>query len=433
MIRSLNVFKGVVLSYLLFILPTIAFSQLKISPYLLGENAWSPKGVLQVQNLIKNVNFQTVRIGGNGYENAEFIYKDAIKLIAFVRAVGAEPILQMPRQFKDGDKAYHAIAYINGKMDQHIKFWCIGNEPDHHNQLASPEEVYDYFSKISTQIKRYDSHAKILGFDLSSYQPKYLNRLLGGNLDLTGRIPHHDYYYLDVLSFHGYRFADIAMFEGQVKELKSVLSVLNKKRDTGNPLGWAITEFNSHWKLDASLGANYSPYNFHNGQIFAEMFDLGMREGAFTICPWSMLEGGAHRSGTDLSLFDELNGKYMPRSNYYHTQLLAQNFKENYLQHSPNAKGLTIIPMGDENGLAIMVLNKNETERQAYVFKLRREQKEDNSTVYINANLDQVYKGEILAATTQMILFDSKGQATKIITYSAKDAYAMTSPVEKDL
>lgn len=414
--------------FLTIVTQNITFAQIPISPRLIGENAWGRENVLLVKDQLAKVKYQTIRIGGNNYERGAFIDQYAIKLIDFVRSIGAEPIVQIPRQLKDNNAAYEAIAYINGKMGRNVKYWSIGNEPDHKNQLASPEEVFDYFKKISAQIKSYDPQAKVMGFDLSSYKPLYLDRFLGGDLDLTGKIPGKPNYYLDIVTFHGYRFADIGKFEGEVKALKTQLNTLNAKRANGEKLGWAITEFNSHWKIDHTLYDDYMPFNFHNGQIFAEVYDLGMREGAFTICPWSILEGGAKREGTDLSIFDKVDSTYLPRSNYYHTQLLAQNIKKYYLEHTPNSKDLAVIPMGDSSGLAIMVINKNKSAGQNYILNLKKGTSSDAHTVFINARINKAIKDSIPAESTKMFILNNKGEVNKIYTYSARDEAIKEGP-----
>lgn len=410
--------------------PHISFAQRKISPYLIGQNAWERTSIFKTQDLVAQVGYQTIRIGGNGYENAGFINKEAIQLIEYARSVGAEPVLQMPRQLKDDQKAFKAIEHINGKLGKNIKFWSIGNEPDHKNQLASPEEVFDYFSKIASQIKSYDPEAKIMGFDLSSYKAPFLERLLGGELDITGKIPGKDYYYLDMVAFHNYRFTNIDQFESDVKDLKSRLLVFNAKRSLKHQLGWAITEFNSHWLVDPKLDEQYLPYTFHNGQIYAEMYDLGMREGAFTICPWSILEGGADREGTDLSLFDLVDGKYLPRSNYYHSLLLAQNKRQSYLKHSRNPPNLVVIPMGDETGISIMILNKDRERNQAYNIRMKINGSLTDESIRINAGLGKSYRSTIPAHSTQMLIFNKKGKLVRKYSYSAADAEGMVGPKE---
>jgi hypothetical protein len=400
-----------------------------ISPYLIGQNAWEKGEIFKVEDAIKAVHYQTIRIGGNGYENGGFMSKDVIKLIDYARSVGAEPIVQMPRQLKNDDKAFKAIAYLNGELHKNIKFWSIGNEPDHHNQLSSPEEVFDYFTKIAIQIKRYDPNAKIIGFDLASYKGKYLTRLLGGDLDITKKIPHQNYYYLDMVTFHNYKFKDITGFENDVKNLKQLLKPINNKREKNEQIGWAITEFNSHWIVDESLGEDFSPYNFHNGQIFAEMYDLGMREGAFTICPWSILEGGADREGTDLGMFDLVGEKYFPRSNYYHTQMLAQNFRSNYLSHQNTNKEVTVIPMGDKNGFSIMIINKSKSNSFQYNLQLHNSQEKNNDNlIAINANLKSVFKSNMPPASTEMLIFNNKGKLIKKYAYSSKDEEMKNPP-----
>lgn len=409
--------------------PLNLFGQQKISPYLIGQNAWERRSIFKVKQQIAAVKFQAIRIGGNSYEKADFFSQTALELIDFVRASGAEPILQLPRQLKDNDQAYKAIEWINGQMKRKIRFWSIGNEPDHKNQRATEEEVYEYFTKISTQIKRYDPEAVIMGFDLSSYKLPFLNRLLGGDLDVTGKVPGKPYYYLDKVTFHNYKFRNINKFETDVKDLKLRLSVFNAKRPLQQQIGWAITEFNSHWLVDPKLDEEYWPYTFHNGQIYAEMYDLGMREGAFTICPWSMLEGGADREGTDLSLFDLENGQYKPRSNYYHTQLLAQHVKTRYLSHSPNTKDLVVIPTGDETGIAVMVLNKNKTESLSYTLSFSKKNTvKTGLVVHINAGVEQTFSNRIPAFSTQMLVFDKAGRLMRQFVYSAEDAERRTAP-----
>ncbi|MBC7652930.1 MAG: hypothetical protein H7098_00485 [Oligoflexus sp.] len=399
-----------------------AKAQLPISKYLIGQNAWGRDEIFKVLDDMKAVQYQTIRIGGNGYENSGFMDKEVTKYIDYARSINAEPIVQMPRQLKDDDKAFKAISYLNGTLKKNIKYWSIGNEPDHHNQLSSPEEVFDYYTKIAAQIKKYDPDAKIMGFDLASYKGNYLKRLLGGDLDITQKVPNQNYYYLDMVSFHNYKFKDITGFEKDVKDLKQLLKPINSKRAKDQQIGWAITEFNSHWIVDENLGNDFLPYTFYNGQIFAEMYDLGMREGAFTICPWSILEGGADREGTDLGMFDLTNGKYFPRSNYYHTKMLGQNFRKNYLSHQNTKKELTVIPMGDKDGISVMIINKNKSNGFEYKLQLNRsEEKENEYLVAIDAKLKRFINAKIEAATTQMLIFNKKGKLIKKYTYSAKD------------
>ncbi|RZM26221.1 MAG: hypothetical protein EOO88_17780 [Pedobacter sp.] len=407
------------------------FGQQRISPYLIGQNAWERNAVFSIHDEVKAVHFQMIRIGGNGYENPRFVNTELIKLIDYVRSVGAEPIVQLPRQLKNDDLAYKAIERINGELGKKIKFWSIGNEPDHHNQLASADEVYDFFTKISAQIKRFDPDGKILGVDLASYKPEYINRLIGGDLDLTGKIPGHNYYYLDVFSFHGYRFRDITTMEANVANLKKRLKPINSGRPKDQQLAWAITEFNSHWLVDRNLDAEYWPFTFHNGQVFAEMYDLGMREGAFTICPWSLLEGGADREGTDLSMFDLINKKIYPRSNYYHTQMIAHNFRKNYLMHHENQDSLTVIPMGDEQGISVMLLNKSKSRNFDYKIDLngRKKSKDEKSvSVRIDARVPSTFNSSIDAQTTQMLIFDMNGLLKKKYVYNYQNEALMEGP-----
>jgi hypothetical protein len=402
---------------------------IKISPYLIGQNAWGRGDIFRVQEEIKQVKYQTIRIGGNSYENAKFIDIQAIKYIDYARYVGAEPFLQIPRQLRNDNKAYEAVKYLNGEKGKNIKFWSVGNEPDHKNQLSIPEDVYDYFTKISAQIKKYDPKAKVMGFDLASYTLKYMNRFLGGDLDLTGKIPGTDVYYLDGVTFHNYKFVDITHFEADVKLLKAKLAKFNASRPKEHQISWSITEFNSHWIVDPKLEERYQPYTFYNGQIFAEMYDLGMREGAFTICPWSILEGGADREGTDLSMFDAVNGQFFPRSNYYHSLMLAQNMRSFYLANYDNQDEVTVISMADNRGVSIMILNKSKTKNFDYNLQFKNKTaNEFPLNITVDIDLKGNYISEIDVESTQMLIFNVKGNLVKKYTYTSKNANQMLPP-----
>jgi hypothetical protein len=432
--KTKHMFKFII-SVLIFLVvsATSIAQQIKISPYLIGQNAWGRGDIFRVQEEIKQVKYQIIRIGGNGYENSGFMGEQAIRYIDYARSVGAEPFLQMPRQLRNDNKAYKAIEYLNGQNGKNIKFWSIGNEPDHKNQLSSAEDVYDYFTKISAQIKKYDPKAKVMGFDLASYTLKYMDRFLGGDLDLTGKIPGTDVYYLDGVTFHNYKFLDISRFEADVKLLKTKLAKFNATRSQEHQISWSITEFNSHWIVDPKLEERYQPYTFYNGQIFAEMYDLGMREGAFTICPWSILEGGADREGTDLSMFDLVNGKYEKRSNYYHSQMLAQNMHDNYLANADNKDEVTVISMGDRNGISVMILNKSKTQSFDYNLLLNNKKVgNSNLSITVDAGLKTKLKSKIKAESTQMLTFNAKGKLLKKYIYSAQNANQKMPPLVQE-
>jgi hypothetical protein len=79
-----------------------------------------------------------------------------------------------------------------------------------------------------------------------------------------------------------------------------------------------MSEFNGHYNNDIAT-ADQKTWSFNAGQMFAEMYDIGMRKGAFAICSWSIFESGGSRIAGDLGLFDRTNNEYRGRSTYYHS------------------------------------------------------------------------------------------------------------------
>ena len=104
--------------------------------------------------------------------------------------------------------------------------------------------------------------------------------------------------------------------------------------------------------------------------------------------------------------------------------------RNNYLTHFDNQDDVTIIPMGDEKGISVMILNKSKTNSIDYNLKLGNK-KAGNSTlnIIIDAGLKTKLKSKIEAESTQMLIFNAKGQLIKKYTYSAKNADEKSAPL----
>ncbi|MBU0695976.1 MAG: glycoside hydrolase family 92 protein [Bacteroidetes bacterium] len=106
MVKSTKFKALIFLSLSIFSIPV--FSQTKISPYLFGQNAWGPSEIFRVEYPIKSVHYQAIRIGGNGYENENFIFKDAVKLIDFDTQEGEKIDIKF---------ALSPVSTVNAKMN----------------------------------------------------------------------------------------------------------------------------------------------------------------------------------------------------------------------------------------------------------------------------------------------------------------------------
>jgi hypothetical protein len=276
-----------------------------------------------------------------------------------------------------------------------------------------------------------DSTIIIMGPETSWYQNSaYMTPLIGGSADITGKDA-AGHYYIDVVTFHKYVFTEISGLESDVNNLLTKLNTANAKRPAGKKLSWGLTEFNTTYDNAINTTPDQNVWSFHAGQMFAEVYGLGMRKGAFSMNAWSMFEG-PDRSGTDLSLFDkDLKG----RSSYYHCLMLGQNFKKNYVTTTDNKGNVVVIPMQDSTGVAVMILNKDQTTNFDYTLRLDNGAFVQAKTLQIkvNAGINAEITGSITKDATQMLVFDATGTLVKRYTYTSLDADGRGEPLVENI
>lgn len=404
----------------------------EISPYLLGNNAWyDGSGLNSLWDDMALAKFQTIRIGGAAAEGYLLTNSKYITLINGIRSANAEPILQVPRYFTD-QQVKDFITNINITNKKNIKIWSIANEPDHSNRPSTLEEVSAYIKRISSALKSVDPSIIVMGPETAGFNSStYITRLLGGNLDITGKDANGNYY-LDVYTWHRYMFTDIVGLENDVNTFLNKINAINATRPEGKKISWGLTEFNSSYDNSRNTSPDQDVWSFHAGQLFAEVYGLGMSKGAFAMNAWSMLEGEVERKGTDLSLFDkDLKG----RANYYHSLMIGQNMKKNYIATTDTKANVVVIPMADETGIAVMILNKDHTTSFDYTLRL------DNSAyvlpnalqIKVNAGIDKELSGTIAKEATQMLVFDTNGTLVKRYTYTSRDSDLRGEPLVENI
>lgn len=400
-----------------------------ISKYLIGNNAWYETSVSSLWGRMAEAKFQTIRVGGNGAENYLPTSSLFLSLTSGIRSAGIEPIVQIPKTYTDDD-VRSLVTFLNVTNRLNVRIWGIGNEPDHTNKPATAEQVSAYIKRISTVLKSIDPTCIVMGPSTAGFSASsYMNRLIGGDLDITGK-NENGHYYIDVYTWHRYMFVDIVGLESDVNTFLTRVAAANAKRPADKQIKWGMTEFNTSWNNDNNTSADQNVWSFRAGQIFAEVYGLGMRKGAFTLNAWSMYEGQVERKGTDLSLFDKDVAR-KGRSNYCHSLMLGQNMKDNYISPTDNQANITVIPMKDASGIAVMILNKDKSTGFDYTLRLNTATVTTSNRLNINvpAEIDKEIYGYISQESTQMLVFDANGILIKRYIYTALDAAARRMPV----
>lgn len=425
--------------YLILVLAFLVFQPVfaqEISPYLVGTNAWQPPwhSGSQMNNLwddLQDAGYQTVRIGGNGAQNSSDYTNERIgQLVDSLRAIGAEPIVQVPHDFTAA-KTTELISFLNGELGLKVKYWGIGNEPNLNNDWSSAipiSEVATYIKTIASALKAYDPTVKIQGPDCAWFDSNYNNPLFvnEGPNNVSGKDEKGNYY-IDIYAWHKYGIKGASDIEGDVNSAIRMIDKINENRPE-SPVTWAIGEINSHWD-NSMVGEDQKVWSFRTGQAFAELYDLGMRKAAFTICPWSIFESSGNRSNGDLGLFDLVGDQLKARSSYYHTMMLGQNMRKNYLTSEDNSANIAVCAMGDSTGYSVMIMNKSTS--MSYDFSLNMNgvyTAGKELTVKVDAGLDKILEGTIDPTTTKMLVFDGEGNLSKRYTYAKTDADKMCGP-----
>jgi fibronectin type 3 domain-containing protein len=409
-----------------------------VTPYLIGQNDWffPPDSGFPT---IESSGVTIIRIGGHTFdETAPLTDAQILHQVDMIRSIGAEPLIQVSR-FALAATAAATVQFINGTNARNVKFWSIGNEPDLNypgteTQLAA--DVAVYIKQISPAMRDVDPGITLIAPDMAFYSATKFNELLGGASDITGKDA-RGRYYIDCVSFHRYGGTTFTRADALNDmhggfENNRVVPLLNRiafanslQGRTGlSALTWALTEFNMTTSNTPAVNnpAGYGVSSFLNGQFFAEYYRVAMKRGVAFMNSWSLLEGGGNGSAGDLGYLGGSWAAPVPRSSYYHMQMMARYLLPGgYLDSSSSSANVAVLSTrsSTQATLSVMILNEDMFD---HTFSLRM----DNGTVVgsgdmrinIAANLAAEYSGSIEQQSTVVLVFDAAGGLLKRVTYS---------------
>ncbi len=406
-----------------------------ISPMLVGNNAWFTNPTDEVWALTGECGVKTIRIGGNSFNDNMPSNATLLEWIKKIRAIGAEPIVQVS-QHQSAAVAASVVQFLNIEKSGEIapvKYWNIGNEPWLEANRPPTSEVgalvEAYFKPISAAMKEVDPTIKIFGPDFAYYIEDALDDLFGGVNDIAGKIPGKDYYYCDGLSWHRYPQDDnINLAYQGIEDFKTAIIKCKQKVDAINvaynrtgdeALQWGIGEYN----------AKNGPvvHTWENGQMFGGVLGLCMKYGATYAATWSMFENGGSRTGTDYSFIDGAN--MTPRSSYRHMEFVAKHFTGNYLEGTTSNSDIIVYGAQDGGKTSVMIMNRESGAPLKYTLHLNTSTTTgDHVLLNVNGGIDKSYADIIGERTTQVLIFE--GESITKINYTAYHFDNELSPVE---
>lgn len=249
-----------------------------------GQNYWCWDGygnnMPVVQPLVPALHLDLLRAGGynndadkssGAYGTDPFGQSQIDTFVTYARAVGAEPIIQVPlieNYMQHGGTtanpadAAAMVTYANITNHYGVKYWEIGNEPDLYSSADLPGYTVDRFiadfKAFSAAMKAVDPSIKLLGPELSwKYYPTQPKN--SANDWLTPFIVQAKGAY-DIIAIHRYPFAaadctlsaamgDVGTFVAFAKAIQDLIA--------GNAPGtpFAITEANITWDGNPTIAS----------------------------------------------------------------------------------------------------------------------------------------------------------------------------------
>jgi hypothetical protein len=278
-----------------------------------------------------------MRVGGyNNDANLPDPFDDAHvdAMITYARAIGAQPILQVPLladttgQPATPASAAAMVTYANVTKGYGIKYFSIGNEPDLYSMSGLPSNAAlparpgytaagfcaDATAFVAA-MKSADPTIKIIGPDLSyQYQPfaDWLTPILTTCGDLFDVVAVHRYPFSWEMATLPNAIADAATFRALVPALRHIMQTTGQG---DKPL--AITEMNIVYNATTTvIGA--SPGTVASGLWMADIIGAALDLGLWTVAGWDISDGAPYSLG-----LIGLPPAHTPRPEYYAYALYA--------------------------------------------------------------------------------------------------------------
>jgi hypothetical protein len=246
-----------------------------------------------------------LRVGGNNNDTNSpepFSHDRLDEAVAYARAVGAEPIVQVPLLFDETgnvptpDTAAAMVTYLNVTKGYGIRYFSIGNEPDLYPDNQAEPSTYTAssycasFRAFATAMRAADPTIQLEGPDLSwKYQSgsnDWLTPFLQECADQVDIVGVHRYPLQPDETTIDRAMGDAQAFSATIDDLRAKMASAGAG---DKPL--AISETNITWNgdpavstLPASLGT------FPAGLWAADVFGVAREKGLWGMTFWSICE-----------------------------------------------------------------------------------------------------------------------------------------------
>lgn len=281
-----------------------------------------------------------LRVGGyNNDANTPMAFDDAEldRAIAYARAVGAEPLLQVPLLADasgarpTAETAADMVSYANVTQGYGVRYFSIGNEPDLYATQGSlangadpaipgytPDQYCATARDFVAAMKGVDPSIRIVGPDLAWHYVAgndWLTPILTECGDLFDIVAIHRYPFSSALATLERAEADAASFETTIDGVRELMLAAGQG---DKPL--ALTEMNVAYDA-TTCDQTASPTTTGSALWLADAFGAASERDLFTTAVWDISDDPSYALG--------LLGPapaHVPRPPYYAYELYAEHF-----------------------------------------------------------------------------------------------------------
>jgi hypothetical protein len=289
-------------------------------------------------------------------------------------------------------------------------------------------------------MKAVDPEIKIFAPDEAAYLPDFYKALLlDDKLSVAGRDV-NGHWYIDGVSFHNYPngkdynrsdviFYSVTKMRGMIQDLLADIARADAKyqRFGDDRLLWGLTEFNITYANPDDLSVTgFAVPSFINGQFWAEVFAMGMEYSAFTMTAWCIQE-----SDRPSTYFGYIGGPpdFWPHSTYYHTQMLAENMKGEYVKMGADNPYVKVFGSRSDEGSTVVLLNQDSAKTFAFdLGRLNQPAAEGKLAIKAAAPIKTTFAGSIEPNSTLVLVFNRKGELQKELLYNLELAAKNQAP-----
>ena len=338
-------------------------------------NYWTwPDALKGTETLVAGLKPTFMRVGGynNDVNMPDPFSNDQLDtMVAYARAIGAEPILQVPLLLDTtgaqptGATAAAMIRYANVTKGYGIKYFSVGNEPDLYaaqglpsgpSQPARPGySPTDYCADATAyvaQMKSVDPSIHIVGPDLSQPRGNWLTPILESCGDLFDIIAIHRYPLSSAISTIARAASDAAVFRAAVAAMREIMTATGQGE---KPL--AITETNIAYNATTTV-LDASPGTVPSGLWLADNLGASLDLGLWTLAVWDICD----EDRMSLGLIGT-PPSHTPRPEYYAYALFADHPGPTLVDVTAAPQGVNAYATRNQAGSAtsVIAINWNST------------------------------------------------------------------------